>query len=114
LQALEQGIEIDGVRYGAIKARETTRTGANAWLEVGLREGKNREVRKVLESMGLSVTRLIRTAYGPFQLGNLERGAVEEVRPSVLRDQLGHVLGDRLPSQAVRRGNRDADRRRAP
>jgi len=114
LAALAGGMVVSGIRYGPIEARLDRQQGANAWLTVALREGKNREVRKVLESMGLSVTRLIRTAYGPFQLGNLERGAVEEVRPSVLRDQLGHVLGDRLPSQAVRRGNRDADRRRAP
>jgi 23S rRNA pseudouridine2605 synthase len=89
LKALEAGIEIDGVRYGAIKAEEETRTGANAWLKVGLREGKNREVRRVLGHLGLEVSRLIRTAYGPFQLGSLKRGEVEEVTPKVLKEQLG-------------------------
>jgi 23S rRNA pseudouridine2605 synthase len=63
--------------------------GANAWVTVGLREGRNREVRRAMEAVGLSVNRLIRTSYGPFQLGNLKPGAVEEVRPRVVRDQLG-------------------------
>lgn len=89
LAALENGIEIDGVRYGSIKAEEETRTGANAWLKVGLREGKNREVRRVLLHLGLEVSRLIRTAYGPFQLGALKRGGIEEVTPKVLKEQLG-------------------------
>jgi 23S rRNA pseudouridine2605 synthase len=89
LKALAAGIEIDGIRYGPIKAEEETRTGANAWLKVGLREGKNREVRRVLGHLGLEVSRLIRVAYGPFQLGGLARGAVEEVTPKVLKEQLG-------------------------
>jgi len=109
LQALEQGIEIDGVRYGAIKARETTRTGANAWLEVGLREGKNREVRRVLGHLGLEVSRLIRTAYGPFQLGGLQRGEIEEVTPKVLKEQLGGMAkGLQLPESRGRRATRSA------
>ncbi|HEV2817602.1 MAG TPA: pseudouridine synthase [Allosphingosinicella sp.] len=80
LEALIQGIEIDGVRYGAIDANLERRTGRNAWLEMRLREGKNREVRRVLEHLGLQVSRLIRTAYGPFRLGDLPAGAVDEVR----------------------------------
>ena len=63
--------------------------GANAWLTIGLREGKNREIRRAMESLGLNVNRLIRISYGPFQLGNLKSGAVEEVRRRVVRDQLG-------------------------
>ena len=63
--------------------------GANAWLTVGIREGKNREIRRVMAHLGLGVTRLIRTAFGPFQLGSLPPGAVEEVNPKVLREQLG-------------------------
>jgi 23S rRNA pseudouridine2605 synthase len=89
LESLAAGIEIDGIRYGPIKAEEESRTGANAWLKVGLREGKNREVRRVLGHLGLEVSRLIRTAYGPFQLGKLGRGDVEEVTPKVLKEQLG-------------------------
>ena len=80
LENLIHGIEIDGVRYGAIDANLERRTGRNAWVEMRLREGKNREVRRVLEHLGLKVSRLIRTAYGPFPLGDLAAGAVEEVR----------------------------------
>jgi 23S rRNA pseudouridine2605 synthase len=89
LAALARGITIEGVAYGPIEAGLDARQGSNAWLTVSLREGKNREVRRVMQHLGLSVTRLIRTAYGPFQLGNLPRGAVEEVNAKVLRDQLG-------------------------
>ena len=63
--------------------------GANAWLTVGIREGRNREIRRALDHVGLSVNRLIRISYGPFQLGTLKRGAVEQVKPKVLREQLG-------------------------
>jgi 23S rRNA pseudouridine2605 synthase len=89
LAALARGITVDGVRYGPIEASLDRQQGSNAWLTVGLREGKNREVRRVLEHLGYSVTRLIRLSYGPFQLGNLARGAVEEVPHRVLADQLG-------------------------
>ena len=107
LKALEGGIEIDGIRYGAIKAEEETRTGANAWLKVGLREGKNREVRRVLGHLGLEVSRLIRTAYGPFQLGSLKRGAIEEVTPKVLKEQLGGLAKDlQLPASLGQRTER--------
>lgn len=80
LEALIEGIEIDGVRYGPIDANLERRTGRNQWIEMSLAEGKNREVRRVLEHLGLKVSRLIRTAYGPFYLGNLARSEVEEVR----------------------------------
>jgi 23S rRNA pseudouridine2605 synthase len=82
-------VTVDGLRYAPIEAGLDSRKGANAWLTVSLHEGKNREVRRVMEYLGLGVTRLIRTAYGPFQLGALPRGAVEEVNPKVLREQLG-------------------------
>ncbi len=88
LARLKGGVTVDGVRYGPVDAVLDRQTGANAWLTVSLREGKNREVRKVLESIGLSVNRLIRISFGPFHLGKLEDGGVEEVRPSVMRDQL--------------------------
>ena len=79
LEELIHGIEIDGVRYGSIDANLERRTGANTWVEMRLTEGKNREVRRVLEHLGLRVSRLIRTSYGPFVLGDLERGQVAEV-----------------------------------
>ena len=79
LEALIHGIEIDGVRYGAIDANLERRTGRNQWIEMRLREGKNREVRRVLEHLGLKVSRLIRTAYGSLDLGGLEPGQVDEV-----------------------------------
>lgn len=80
LEALSEGITIEGVRYGSINANMERRTGRNQWIELTLTEGKNREVRRVLEFLGLQVSRLIRTAYGPFPLGDLPRGAAAEVR----------------------------------
>ena len=88
LAALAKGMTIEGVKYGEIDAGLDSRKGDNAWLSVGLREGRNREIRRVMAYMGLQVTRLIRVAYGPFQLGNLSRGDVEEVSGKVLREQL--------------------------
>ncbi|MDN2566252.1 pseudouridine synthase [Aquibium sp. A9E412] len=92
LAALAEGIAVDGVYYGAIEATLDREQGANAWLTLGLREGKNREVKNVLGALGLDVTRLIRVSYGPFQLGALPSGAVQEVRGRTLRDQLGERL----------------------
>lgn len=89
LDALAGGVEIDGVQYGPVKARLDQGTGENIWLTVSIKEGKNREVRKILEHLGLRVNRLIRTAYGPFQLGALEKGRVEEVTGKTLREQIG-------------------------
>jgi 23S rRNA pseudouridine2605 synthase len=100
LAALEKGITIDGVAYGPIRAGLERRQGSNAWIALALREGKNREVRRVLEHLGLPVTRLIRLSFGPFQLGNLARGEVAEVAKKVLAEQLGTA------------GSAHADRRR--
>jgi 23S rRNA pseudouridine2605 synthase len=89
LAALEKGVTIDGVAYESIHARLERQQGSNAWIALSLREGKNREVRKVMEHLGYPVTRLIRLSYGPFQLGHLERGAIDEVPRKVLEEQLG-------------------------
>jgi 23S rRNA pseudouridine2605 synthase len=99
LDRLKDGVTIDGVRYGPIAARldkvkehRDGTTPANAWITVSLTEGKNREVRKVLESLGLKVNRLVRLSYGPFQLGVLGAGQVEEIGPRVIREQLADLI----------------------
>ncbi len=92
LDALKKGIAINGVYYGAIEAELDREQGSNMWLTLGLREGKNREVKRVLEHLGLSVNRLIRMSFGPFQLADLPEGTVREIRGRVLRDQLGEKL----------------------
>ena len=89
LKRLADGVVVDGVRYGPVDARLESVKGANAWLAFGLKEGKNREIRKLCAHLGLDVTRLIRIAYGPFQLGELDRGEVAVVPPRQLSSQLG-------------------------
>jgi 23S rRNA pseudouridine2605 synthase len=88
-EPLRKGIVIEGEKFQPMQISLDRQQGANAWLTVGLREGKNREIRRAMEAVGLSVNRLLRVSYGPFQLGNLKSGEVEEVRRKVLRDQLG-------------------------
>jgi 23S rRNA pseudouridine2605 synthase len=85
LEALSEGVTIEGIRYGSIDANLERRTGRNCWIELNLAEGKNREVRRVLAHLGLQVSRLIRTAYGPFQLVGLEPGNADEVGREELR-----------------------------
>ncbi|MBP0438623.1 pseudouridine synthase [Tianweitania sediminis] len=92
LAELKNGIAVDGVFYGSIEATLDREQGSNAWLTVGLREGKNREVKNVMGALGLEVSRLIRVSYGPFQIGELAEGAVHELKGRYLRDQLGDRL----------------------
>ena len=92
LDALKDGIAIDGIFYGAVEATLEREQGTNVWLTVALREGKNREVKNILGALGLTVTRLIRISFGPFQLADLEEGAVRELKGRTLRDQLGERL----------------------
>ncbi len=92
LDRLRDGITIAGIRYGSIEAKLEREQGANSWLSFAMREGKNREVKNVLGHLGLAVNRLIRVSFGPFQLGDLPEGAVEEVKTRVLRDQLGERI----------------------
>ena len=89
LEPLRRGLVVDGERFQAMTVSLDRQQGANAWLTVGLREGKNREIRRAMTAVGMVVNRLIRISYGPFRLGEMEPGAVEEVKPRVLRDQLG-------------------------
>ncbi len=89
LAPLRDGIEVEGTRFLPMQVTLDRQQGANAWLTIGLREGKNREIRRALGDIGFSVNRLIRVSYGPFQLGQMKPGEVQEVRPRILRDQLG-------------------------
>lgn len=97
LETLIEGVEIEGVRYGSIDANLERRTGANTWIEMTLTEGKNREVRRVLEYLGLKVSRLIRTRYGPFHLADLTPGEVVEVRPHDVESLVANPRRKDLP-----------------
>ncbi len=88
LASLAKGLTIDGIRYQGIDAGLDSRKGDNSWLTISLHEGRNREIRRVMQHLGYHVTRLIRVAYGPFQLGKLPRGGVEEVPGKVLKEQM--------------------------
>jgi 23S rRNA pseudouridine2605 synthase len=103
LEDLIEGVEIEGIRYGRIDANLERRTGANVWIELTLTEGKNREVRRVLEHLGLKVGRLIRTRYGPFVLGDLPAGAVGEVRQHDVESFRANPTRVDLPQPARRR-----------
>ncbi|HMA16637.1 MAG TPA: pseudouridine synthase [Kiloniellaceae bacterium] len=101
LAALAKGVTVEGVDYGPIEATLDYQTGSNAWLTVALREGKNREVRKICAHLGLTVNRLIRIAYGPFSLGKLPKRALDEVEPARLRQALGL---EEKPTKKYRKG----------
>jgi 23S rRNA pseudouridine2605 synthase len=113
LDALYKGITIDGIHYGSIEARLEREQGANLWLVFAIREGKNREVKNVLGHLGLAVNRLIRVSFGPFQLGDLQEGAIEEVKTRTLREQLGErvaaLAGADFSSPITSVMGRDAD-----
>jgi 23S rRNA pseudouridine2605 synthase len=108
LAGLAEGVSVAGVDYGPIRASLDRQQGDNAWLTLSLAEGKNREIRRVCEHLGYPVNRLIRIAYGPFQLGHLEKGQVEEVLPKVLREQLGETERKRDQSGRAKPHARDA------
>jgi 23S rRNA pseudouridine2605 synthase len=96
LDRLARGMTIDSVHYGPAEAKIDRAQGGNVWLTLGLREGKNREVKRLLEALGLTVNRLIRISFGPFALGDLPPGEVSEVKQRVLKDQLGAKVATEL------------------
>ena len=116
LEELMEGVEIEGIRYGPINANLERSAGRNKWIELTLTEGKNREVRRVLEHLGLEVSRLLRLRYGPFDLGELPRGGAEEVPQSVVERFRKGLAGDTATrvQQAVHAGKAIAPRRPAP
>ncbi len=107
---LRQGLVIEGERFQPMTVALDRQQGANAWLTIGLREGKNREIRRAIEDIGFTVNRLLRVSYGPFQLGDLKPGEVEEIRRRVMRDQLGLDAGTD-PAGAAKRPPRPQRKR---
>ena len=120
LDKLSEGIEVDGINYGSIDAKLDKVQGKNAWMTLALREGKNREIKRVLEHLGLQVNRLIRLSFGPFQLGDLKSGDVEEIPQKVIREQMGRHMSKSSkrsrpkPRKAAQEKNKHAHRRRKP
>jgi len=120
LDELKNGVEIEGVKYGPIDATLERDQGANVWLVFAIREGKNREVRNVCAHLGLEVNRLIRVSYGPFQLGEVPEGQVEEIKSRVLRDQLGDKIIEKsgaqfdVPQKSASTGEDGAPREKKP
>jgi len=108
LASLAKGVTIDGITYGRVIAKFDRQMASNAWLTMAIREGKNREIRRIMEHLGHQVSRLIRVSYGPFQLGDLGDGEVKEIRPRIVADQLGLVLpgpnDNRATLKAIKRG----------
>ena len=102
LDELRAGITVEGIAYQPMLVTFDRQVGANAWLTISIREGKNREIRRAMQAIGATVNRLIRVSYGPFQLGNLAQGTVEEVKRRVLREQLGLDEPDNTPRRSGR------------
>jgi len=120
LAALAKGVVIDGVTYGQVIAKLDRQMASNAWLTMSIREGKNREIRRIMEHLGHKVSRLIRVSYGPFQLGDLGEGEVDEIRARILADQLGMspTPTDERPTltagKAARKREQNANHSRKP
>jgi 23S rRNA pseudouridine2605 synthase len=117
LDRLAKGVEIDGVRYAGIEAKLDRTQGGNSWATLTLKEGKNREVRRVMEHLGVTVNRLIRISFGPFHLGQLAEGEVDEIPAKILREQLGlkKDAGEFAPTPAEKaQARREDARRRRP
>jgi 23S rRNA pseudouridine2605 synthase len=118
LDRLKNGITVEGISYGPIEASIERQQGSNMWLNMALTEGRNREIRRVLEAIGLSVNRLIRVSYGPFQLGKMFEGTVDEVPRRVLKEQLGEFLEGETRAAKAKRQEKiresDANRRWQP
>ena len=108
LEPLRRGITVDGEKFQAMSVVLDRIQGANAWLTVGIREGKNREIRRAMTAINLTVNRLIRVSYGPFRLGDLEPGQVEEIKNKVLRGQLGDGPKDDSDEKPARKVTRNA------
>ena len=106
LEDLIEGVEIDGMRYGAIDANLERSSGRNLWIEMTITEGKNREVRRVLEYLGLKVNRLIRTGYGPFNLGDLPRGQAVELTGKAVARFLSEMTGEPIPRGGVKKAEK--------
>ena len=114
LEPLRKGITVEDEKFQPMSVVLDRHQGANAWLTVGLREGKNREIRRAMAAINLTVNRLIRVSYGPFRLGELKPGEVEEVRAKVLREQLGEGGGKDAPDEAARKPKTTVTRRLRP
>ena len=91
MDQLAQGVTVDGVHYAGVQVVIDKRQGTNTWLTVSLKEGKNREIRRLMEAFGFQVTRLIRISYGPFQLGVLPKGGIDEINAKTLNEQIGKL-----------------------
>jgi 23S rRNA pseudouridine2605 synthase len=114
LAPLREGLTVDGDRFQPMEVTLDRQQGSNAWLTVSLREGRNREVRRAMAAVGLTVNRLIRVSYGPFRLGDLKPGQVEEVKPRVVRDQLGLAPENPPGKSATTRKPARPSKRRKP
>jgi len=114
LNGLKEGITIEGIKYGPIQAQLIKEQGSNCWFTMGLREGKNREIKRICEHLGLNVNRLIRISFGPFMLGDLKAGEVEDIKPHILADQLGPELSEKFsikPSTNQAQSKKDAQKK---